>query len=262
MEEVDVLELESGITKPAINPKATKHSVGSGPSLKDRLNKLLENVSNPEEDSTYHSCILPSGKEIFIRPAYFEDERQALQISRSQKIPYIEALARLTVKDVNYNELPYFDHLYILLKLREFTFGNEYPVQFNCAYCNEENHLTVKVNELHVNRANPPLESLEVSVKLPIAQKTVYARIPRITESSEATMDKIANFILRVEDEDDSHVIRAFLNKLPLKDISTLFKAIINDKFGVDPEIGFQCIKCKELNTYILPLSIDFFTSP
>lgn len=262
MSQPEVFDLDDGGLAPKKKPvreqKAVKPASPEG-SPKDRLASLLENVPAQSDESTYNSCLLPSGKEILIRSAYFDDERNALNLARSQKMPYIEALAKLVTKGVDYNELPYFDHIYILLKVREFSFGSSYPIEHNCWKCEETNNLTVDINNLKVDRVDVPLHSLTVKVDLPIAKKRVTARIPRISESIETGMEFLVNYIISVEEETDKYILKAFIEALPLRDAETIKKAITPD-YGVDPTVNFNCNKCKTLNTITLPISADFFT--
>lgn len=228
-------------------------------SLKDRLNKLLENVPAQDNDSTYNRCILPSSREIFIRSAYFEDEREALTLARAEKIPYIEALTKIVTKGINYSELPFFDHVYILLKVREYSFGSSYPITVNCDSCDAENELVVDINNLRVDRCPTPMTSLEVTVDLPIAKKKVVARIPRITESDKLGNNFLHTYIISVDNETDKYVLEAFIKALPVKDTETI-KNAINPDYGVDPTVNFNCISCKNLNTILLPIDSNFFT--
>jgi hypothetical protein len=58
-----------------------------------------------------------------MRPSLFEDERLAAIEAKQTGISIFQALEKRVIKDIDPSTLPYFDELYILLKLRQISFG-------------------------------------------------------------------------------------------------------------------------------------------
>ena len=64
------------------------------------------------------------------------------------------------------------DKLYLIMKLREISYGNEYNTLLICKECQAENPTTVKLSELTVNPV-PDNFSDPVEVNLPSIKKVV-----------------------------------------------------------------------------------------
>lgn len=228
-------------------------------SMADRLADLLKNSS-----SDYYSFTLPSGKEIQIRPTIFEDERQAAIESAQKGTSIIQALERRVVKGVDVSKLPYFDELFILLKMRQVSFGPKIELNpIPCVHCGEINHgLVVEIDKLYTEIANPPLTSLSVEVDLPITGNRVLARIPSIAEDEldgiSTRNDNIYRLVENISGETDTHIIKAFMEKAPVADVKAIKQAIFNHGYGVDTTVNFNCSHCGKLNSVELPLTSDF----
>ena len=87
-----------------------------------------------------------------IRPFTYEEEKLLRSISKvSQGKGAIEKIFDNCVKGVPYDALTIPDKSFILFKLREISYGNEYPVVFNCTNCQTDNRMRVEISELPVN---------------------------------------------------------------------------------------------------------------
>jgi hypothetical protein len=209
-----------------INKKPSEKTIKPAPktgkpesSLKDRVNALLS-----PKYSDYYSFLLPSGKEISMRPSLFEDERLAAIEAKQTGISIFQALEKRVIKDIDPSTLPYFDELYILLKLRQISFGPEIKLlPIKCSSCGKENdNLQINVDNLNVNRADPPIESLTLEVKLPVTGHTALVRIPTIADNDKSdSEDNLSDLVLKIAEEKDTYVLRAVVDKLPSGDIKS-----------------------------------------
>lgn len=258
MDKDNVINLDSEGIEKTPKKRTVKPAQEKG-SMADRLEKLLQNSS-----LEYYSFTLPSGKEIQIRPPLFEDERQAAIEADQNGTSIIQALERRVVKGVDVSKLPYFDELFILLKMRQISFGPKIELNpIPCIHCGEVNQgLVVKIDELYTEVANPPLTSLSVEIDLPVTKNKVIARIPSIAEDEldgiSTRNTNIYKLVESISGETDQYIIKAFIEKAPVADIKAIKQAIFNHGYGVDTTVNFDCANCNKLNSVELPLTSDF----
>ena len=105
-----------------------------------------------------------------------------------------------------------------------------------------------------------------VSVTLPVLEKVIKIRLPRISDEKYLnTLDNTTSNIWRFVEEIDGHtkktIIAAVLKKLPIKDMHTILGILNGEDYGVDPEVRFACSYCSHHETMTLPINTDFFTS-
>lgn len=89
------------------------------------------------------------GSPITIRPMTFEDEKIVVSHKKSQDPTNI--ILERCVTNVRVGDLLSMDKLYLLLKLREISYGDEYNTLLICNHCNAENPSKVNISQLNVN---------------------------------------------------------------------------------------------------------------
>jgi hypothetical protein len=199
-------------------------------------------------------------KPVTIRPMSFEDEK-LLATSRGKTDPIGLILSRC-VNNINVNDLFPMDKLYLLLKLREISYGDEYNCSISCPHCSSENKITINLSKLPVASVPDNFED-KMEVDLPVLKKTAVVRLPRAKDEMYLTdLDKIGNnlwrFVEKIDNYEDKVIISKVLEKLPIKDIKTLTNAL-KIEFGVQTKVSLDCTTCRKASTHELPINPNFF---
>jgi hypothetical protein len=242
-------------TSPAVSPAKQKIVEDI---LKDLPVDSSVEVELPSENKVY--TLEDPGAPITLRPMTFEDEKQIVNASKNQD-PVNIILQRCTT-NINISDLLSIDKLYLIMKLREISYGDDYNTLMICSICNEENPITVKLSQLNVNPV-PDDFTDPVEVTLPTINKTCKVSLPRVRDEKlltdvSKTLDEIWRFIKEIDGQTDKSIISAVVNKLPIKDMKTILNAM-KTEFGVDTKIKFGCNNCKEVSVIDLPIDANFF---
>jgi hypothetical protein len=230
--------------------------------IDDLLKELPQNtaveVELPSECRVY---TLPDpGAPITIRPMTFEDEK-ALVSSKKEQDPVNLILQRCTT-NLNIPDLLSLDKLYLIMKLREISYGDDYNTLLVCSQCKAENPTTIRLSTLNINPV--PDDFVDpIEVTLPTLQKTVKIKFPRVRDekffmNTEDSLDQLWRFIVEIDGHTDKSIVAAVVNKLPLKDVRTIMKSMKTD-FGVDTKIKFECNSCGGVSVIDLPIDANFF---
>lgn len=225
--------------------------------LKNLPNDTMIEVELPSECRVYS---LPDpGAPITLRPMSFEDEKFIVN-AKSTQDPTNLILERCTT-NIKIHELLPMDKLYLLLKLREISYGDDYNTLLICTSCKAENPAKIKLSELNVNPV--PDDFVDpVEVELPMLKQMVKIRRPRVKDEhlfSDGTIfDQLWRFVEEIGGHRDKGVIAPVLEKLPIRDARTLVNAM-KTNYGVDTHIKFQCGTCGEVSVVDLPIDANFF---
>ena len=110
--------------------------------LKDLPTSVETEVILPSEAKLY--TLKDPSSPITLRPMTFEDERAL--ISGSKDVDPVTLLLQRCVTNINIAELLPMDKLYLLMKLREISYGDEYKTTLICQHCRFENITTIKLS--------------------------------------------------------------------------------------------------------------------
>jgi hypothetical protein len=199
------------------------------------------------------------GAPITLRPMTFEDEKVIVNAKKNQD-PTNLVIERCT-SNISIQELLPLDKLYILLKLREISYGDDYNVNLICPACKAENPTTVKLSELNVNPVPDDFED-PVEIMLPALQKTVKVRRPRVKDdkyfADQSILDQLWRFVTEIDGHTDKAIIAKVVERLPIKDTRSILNAM-RTEYGVDTRVKFACNDCKEVSVVDLPIDANFF---
>jgi len=237
--------------------------------IKDAISELLRNV---ESKKAWITISLPSRgvfnegiKEVKIRPFTYEDERILRSVTKlNQGVKAVGTLMERCIEGIPYKDLSLYDKHYLLFKLREISYGNEYPVGIECQQCGEENSLSIELDKLGVDYADEEME-YPIPVVLPDSEITAYVRCPRakdegILNNPSALTDSLWKFIDKLESHSDRGIIQGFLKKTTAKDITVLRQTIFSNKIGLKTEVRFICKHCSADEIMTLPINESFFS--
>lgn len=158
------------------------------------------------------------------------------------------------------------DYQFLLLKLREVTFGNDYTMTVICPYCNARTDVDVDLDDLEVKEFTD--EVLKYSeIELPISGDTIGLTLqtPRIidtinkqvkqaqrkthTRENQNILYSMLNVITTKNGEPFNTISEEqWLRNLPLADTNYIMDAIdkLNSSFGVIMAVDTVCNVCGE----------------
>lgn len=212
-------------------------------------------VDLPSENRLYK--LIDPGKPITLRPITFEDEKSLLG---AKEYDVLNILLSKCVSNINVGDLLEMDKLYLIMKLREISYGDEYETLAICPKCNSENQMTIRISELNINPV--PDDFCEpLTYTLPKLQKEIKIRYPRVKDEkfiSNSFSDNIWRFVESIDGKTDKALIANALKKMHIIDVKTIIKLMQTD-FGVDPKVKMQCSHCGGVSVIDLPFDANFF---
>ena len=208
------------------------------------------NFENPDDPFAY------------LRPMVFEDEKVLSKIKKSN-FDVINTLLERCVSNLDIKELYIFDKLFLILKLREISYGESYESTVICPECSYEGQIKVDIKNLQVNEV-PEEFSKTVTLTLPKLGKEIEVNRVKIkdekyTTNPDVLENSLWRFIKRIDTVKDPTVISAVVKKLPLVDIKTILKALASDEYGVNPKVVYECSHCRAESILNLPIDSNFF---
>lgn len=226
--------------------------------LKELPTDTAVEVELPSECRVYE--LEDPGAPITIRPMTFEDEKALISAAKGED-PVNLTLQRCTT-NIKIPDLLALDKFYLIMKLREISYGDDYNTLLVCSHCKAENPTTIKLSELNVNPVPDDFQD-PITLTLPSINKEAKIRLPRVRderflEDTTTSLDQIWRFVTEIDGHTDKSVIAAVIDRLPLKDIRTIMNSIKTD-FGVDTNVKFECSECGGVTVVDLPINANFF---
>ena len=233
----------------------------------EQVASILENL--PVE--TEVDVLLPSrgipyfGKEtlVRVRPILFEDEKHMATASNARDYNPTKYLIDKSVDAVEGSNLILIDKLFLLLKIRELSYGKDYSVGVGCQHCGFVNNLTVALDELPVKHVPEDLNVFEIPVDLSGIKKPAVISTPIGAEEQFLNNEIDQNlwrFIKSIDGNDSKTVISKVVKQLPIIDIHTIVKAFSLEQYGVQSTVKFSCDSCNHTNVISLPIDENFFS--
>ena len=194
----------------------------------------------------------------------FEDEKAIINAQNSASIDSANLLLSRCVEGVDTESLILIDKLFLILKIREVSYGSEYKIGALCEKCNNENNLSIELDQLIINMLPEDYEDPQ-EVELKRIKKTCRVRLPRVTDekyllNADKVLDHLWRFVSEIGGSKDKGVISKVLKKLPIADLHSITNAISNTDFGVQTDVRFVCSHCNAHNTISLPITPNFFS--
>jgi len=226
--------------------------------LKELPTDTAVEVELPSECKVYN--LEDPGAPITIRPMTFEDEKALVSAGKGDD-PVNLILQRCTT-NIKIPDLLSMDKLYLIMKLREISYGDDYNTLLVCSHCKAENPTTIKLSQLNVNPVPDDFED-PITVMLPTIKKEAKVRLPRVRDErmmmdTQTALDQIWRFVVEIDGHTDKSIVAPVVDKLPLRDVRTILNAIKTD-YGVDTKIKFECNSCGGVTVVDLPINSNFF---
>jgi hypothetical protein len=226
--------------------------------LKELPTDNVVEVELPSECKVYE--LEDPNMPVTIRPMTFEDEKSIVSAKKEQDP--VNLVLQRCVTNVKVLDLLPMDKLFLIMKLREISYGDDYNTLLICQECKAENPTTVKLSQLNVNPVPDDFED-PIVISLPQLGKDIKVRQPRVRdekvfEDTTSALDQLWRFVVEIEGHKDKSIIAAVIDKLPLKDVRTLLNSI-KSEYGVDTKIKFACKDCGGVSVVDLPIDANFF---
>lgn len=256
--------------RPPLVQQQEKEVVSSKDDLQNTLDALL---SKSRSKQAWVSIDLPSKDlenmpplRVKIRPFKYEDERRlrsATSISESTEI--IEDLINACMQGASLRDVTLADKNFILYKLRELSYGDEYQIEVGCGGCGSENELVVRLSDLDCNRATPDMPNPR-PVHLPDSEVEVQvrhlmARDEQLFSNPEDLTENLWKVTESVGGHNDRMVIQSFLKECTARDISYLRNKVFDSDLGIDNNVKYRCNSCGSEQKIELPITEAFFSA-
>jgi hypothetical protein len=196
-----------------------------------------------------------------IKPITYQDETKfQLQVTQNNLNAVDELLAACT--ECDWKSLYMFDKNYLLFKLREISYGNEYSVVGSCTSCSKETQLNLKLSDLPIK---PYEGDGTIELTLPDSAVTAKVRIPNITDQKfldtlESASKSLWRFVVTLNGTTDTDIIQSFLEKTTLRDVSRIREAVYELDYGLESTCWFKCQHCNADSKTTVPINETFFT--
>lgn len=236
-------------------------------SRESALDDLFSNYS----DDTLTVLDIPSRgkfyngfKGIEIKALTFLDEQNILT-SKDNNNDLVSRLLEKTITGVNVDELLTMDKMYLLMKVREVSYGDSYDFNITCPQCNTEVKTSLELSEhLNMNQIPEELEDPR-KFKLPKLNVDIEVRFPRNREeiflsSPEDFYKNVYRFVTSIDGKSDPVFISKALKRMHIRDTKKIMSEINKGEYGVDPKFIFECPECSYLETMAVPLDVSFFS--
>jgi len=237
-------------------------------SEEDQVASILENLpAETEIDVKVPSRGYPYfGKEglVRVRPMTFEDEKSMSTGDRTPQFNAANHLLSRCVLNVEIEKLVIIDKLYLLIKIRELSYGNEYKVGVVCGKCGCENKLSLELDKLQCNAVPEDFNFTSREIFLDGIKKTAQISYLTVSDEDFVGPDKVADnlwrYVTSIEGIDNPSVLSKVILKLPIIDIHKIVKHLMLTDYGIQPQIRYTCDSCNNSNLINLPLDENFFS--
>ena len=248
---------------------STPKEAFGGQSEQQIIDDILKNAPSQEEvvmnlpsKNRFYTLQDPA-KPVTLRPMTFEDERKMMS-NKDVNINVLNTLLTRCISNIDVGSLLQMDKLFLVMKLREISYGEEYNATVACNNCKRDNAVKFILNTLPVRYIEDDLAD-PLTVDLPILKKTIKVRLPRVADenyftNSSHAVNNLWRFVDEIDGHDEKSVISKVIPQLPLQDAHALFAAMSTDDYGIDTRVRFSCNYCDHSEVMELPITPDFFT--
>jgi len=205
-------------------------------------------------------------KKVSVTPMTFDDEKAILSSQKDPSIDPANLLLSRCVNGVKVDDLLIMDKLYLIMKIRELSFGNEYKSRAICKKCKAENNLSIELDKLLCNFVDEHEFMDPTEVELPQIGKTAKVRVPRVCDEQylmdpERTVNELWRFVDEIGGSQNKKIIAKVIEKLPIIDVHKIINVLTMQEYGIQTEVKFVCSHCQSHETIILPISANFFST-
>lgn len=219
----------------------------------------------------------------FVSPMTGKEEKLLFGVTKATQ--FSDALDEVVKRCLTYPVAPIdllaSDYVYILYKIRENSYGDEYGFTIRCDSCNEQYRRVLKISEVPI-KLLPDSWKEPFEVKLPVAGNVVHLRLYRHKDDrsvADYVIQQRKLFARRGIGEilgDPAHTYRLtknivsidgikdddipkFVDDMYAKDISEIRNAIADNSCGFEDLLEETCPNCGTEYEIALPFDREFF---
>tara|TARA_R100001509_G_scaffold43822_4_gene23762 strand:- start:1946 stop:2701 length:756 start_codon:yes stop_codon:yes gene_type:complete len=239
----------------------------SGDARDDALDALFKDYQNEPVTITN----LPSKGKFYsgyqgieLKPLTFLDEQKILS-SKGANVDIVSKLLEKTVEGVDIEELLSMDKMFLLMKVRELSYGDKYDFNITCPNCTSEIQTSLNLSE-NLNMTQVPDDLSDPrEIMLPRLKVKAEVRFPRSREevllsSPEEVYKNMYRFVVSVDDNPDPVFISKALKRMHIQDVKTIMAELNKGEYGVNPRFIFECPECSHTETMAIPMDVNFFS--
>ena len=239
--------------------------------VSEQRNQALEDLFGKVKDTSMTVTNLPSRGKFYtdftgikISPLKFLDEQLILTGKDLEKDIVTELLEK-TVEGIDVSEILMMDKNYLLMKLREASYGDDYEFGVVCKNCNHESKSKIKLSkQLNLSQIPEGYEDPR-TIKLPKLGANVVVRLPRNREEiylvdTETIYKNLYRFVISINEHTDPVFISQAIDRMEIADVKKIFREISISEYGIDPRFVFKCGKCGHKETLAVPIDAGFFS--
>jgi len=203
---------------------------------------------------------------IQIRPMTFEDERGIASIKDARGNKAIDYIISRCLLNVSPGQILEMDKIYILIKIREISYGSDFKADITCPECGDTQPISIDISKLAHLKVPEDLTNPR-EVYLPVCEKHARVIFPKAEDHKylnnvEVAAANMYRFIESIDGHTNKEIISAVVKKLKLKDIHTLLNGIGMPEYGVDTQFLYKCesLGCGCETKLEVPFDESFFT--
>lgn len=241
------------------------------PDIASQRDQALEELFSNKTDVSLLVTDLPSRGKFYtnfegvkISPLKFIDEQLILNGKDIQKDIVTELLEK-TVEGIDISKILLMDKNYLLMKLREVSYGDDYEFGVVCKACNYETQSKIMISK-QLNMLQIPEDFEDPrTIELPKLGVKADIRLIRNREESylldtEVMYKNLYRFIVNLNNHTDPVFISKAIERMEIADVKKIFKEVTNLPYGIDPRFVFKCGKCGHKETLAVPIDSGFFS--
>ena len=241
------------------------------PDINNQRDKALEELFGKVKDTSMVVTDLPSKGRFYenfegvkVSPLKFLDEQLILNGKDIQKDIVSDLLAK-TVEGIDIDDLLLMDKNYLLMKLREVSYGDDYEFGIVCRNCNHESTSKIQLSkQLNMSQVPDDFEDPR-TIKLPKLGAEVVIKLPRnkqerFLSDTETIYKNLYRFVKSLAGNSDPVFISKAIDMMEIADVKKIYTAVTGVTYGIDPRFVFKCGKCGHKETLAVPIDAGFFS--
>ena len=230
-------------------------------------------------DMPMYSVTIPSlDQEVKIRPFVVKEEKVLLIAMESNDpkqiaMAIIDTIVSCTDGKIDPNKLSAYDVEYLFMQIRCKSVGETSDLRIKCDKCEEQNDVTVNINEIKINKKVPEkriklTDNIIIEMKVPSYLEV--ASNDRIVSNETSTMDQIFGIIIQSIDCVMTEDERIDFKEIRYEEAEEFLGSMNRDQFAkireymeqqptLKHDIQFDCTGCGKHNNITLEGLQDFF---
>ena len=246
-----------------------------GVPMDDTKDKIVDELlSKVHSTNAWYKVKLPSLGNLYsnfesdtveVKPITYAIEKQIRHALKSGNTNVVDMMLEACSKPLPIDVLTVPDKMYLMYKIREFSYGSAYPLKSECTKCGEENSLNLELSGLKVKYLDETYEEY-CALELPDSKVSCVIKPLRSSDINDLADSKDANeglfeHIVSINDIKDKMIITKFIERTTIKDVSRIREKLFSQSYGLDTKVNYFCDDCMHKNHMELGFSEHFFSA-